>query len=69
MARGASALADALTPGHGLHTLYLGCNRIDADGATALADLAALRDTAWPVPEGIDAFLDPPRLSGALTRG
>lgn len=36
---GARTVADALAaPGHGLHTLYLGCNRIDADGAAALAD-------------------------------
>ncbi|MDX3101108.1 AAA family ATPase [Nonomuraea angiospora] len=34
--------------------------------ARAAADLAALRDTDWPVPSGIDAFLDLLQLSGAL---
>ncbi|WP_116245799.1 AAA family ATPase [Nocardiopsis sp. FIRDI 009] len=37
--------------------------------ARAATDLAALRDADWPVPEGIDAFLDLLRLSGALTGG
>ncbi|MBA9004962.1 AAA family ATPase [Thermomonospora cellulosilytica] len=36
--------------------------------ARAAMDLAALRDTSWPVPEGIDAFVDLLRLSGALGR-
>ncbi|MEV5497371.1 AAA family ATPase [Nonomuraea fuscirosea] len=34
--------------------------------ARAAADLAVLRDTDWPVPSGIDAFLDLLQLSGAL---
>lgn len=34
--------------------------------ARAAADLAALRDTDWPVPSGIDAFIDLLQLSGAL---
>jgi hypothetical protein len=34
--------------------------------ARAAADLAALRDTDWPVPSGIDAFLELLQLSGAL---
>jgi len=37
--------------------------------ARAAADLAALRDTDWPVPDGIDAFLDLLQLSGALSGG
>jgi hypothetical protein len=37
--------------------------------ARAAADLAALRDTDWPVPTGIDAFLDLLQLSGALPGG
>ena len=37
--------------------------------ARAAADLAVLRSTDWPVPEGIDAFLDLLRLSGALPGG
>ncbi|GAA2078208.1 AAA family ATPase [Actinomadura alba] len=37
--------------------------------ARAAADLAALRNTDWPVPSGIDAFLDLLRLSGALPGG
>ncbi|WP_254715373.1 MoxR family ATPase [Actinomadura sp. NAK00032] len=37
--------------------------------ARAAADLAALRDTDWPVPAGIDAFLDLLQLSGALPSG
>ncbi|GLW64344.1 ATPase AAA [Actinomadura rubrobrunea] len=35
--------------------------------ARAAVDLAALRDTDWPVPDGIDAFVDLLHLSGALT--
>ena len=31
-AEGARALAAALPPEHGVETLYLGCNRIDAEG-------------------------------------
>ncbi|WP_091672534.1 leucine-rich repeat domain-containing protein [Micromonospora auratinigra] len=38
---GARAVADALRPGHRLHTLYLGCNLIDAGGVDALADRLA----------------------------
>ncbi|WP_330241396.1 AAA family ATPase [Streptomyces sp. NBC_00525] len=34
--------------------------------ARAAVDLASMRDTAWPVPEGIDAFLELLQLSGAL---
>ncbi|MQY09335.1 AAA family ATPase [Actinomadura macrotermitis] len=34
--------------------------------ARAAADLAALRDLDWPVPDGIDGFVDLLRLSGAL---
>ncbi|WP_315987593.1 AAA family ATPase [Actinomadura sp. HBU206391] len=34
--------------------------------ARAAVDLAALRDTDWPVPSGIDGFLDLLQLSGAL---
>jgi hypothetical protein len=34
--------------------------------ARAAADLAAMRDTDWLVPSGIDAFLDLLSLSGAL---
>jgi MoxR-like ATPases len=34
--------------------------------ARAAADLAALRDVAWPVPPEVDAFVDILRLSGAL---
>ncbi|TDC33222.1 gala protein [Micromonospora sp. 15K316] len=41
---GARAVADALRPGHRLHTLYLGCNLIDATGVTALADRLAADD-------------------------
>jgi len=37
--------------------------------ARAAADLAALRDTDWPVPSGIDGFVDILRLSGALPGG
>ncbi|MEU0652212.1 gala protein [Streptomyces albogriseolus] len=43
----ARALADGTGPheGHGLHTLYLGCNRIGPDGVTALADALSADDT------------------------
>ncbi|MEU3762367.1 gala protein [Streptomyces albogriseolus] len=43
----ARALADGNGPheGHGLHTLYLGCNRIGPDGVTALADALSADDT------------------------
>ncbi|MFD1660630.1 AAA family ATPase [Streptomyces caeni] len=34
--------------------------------ARAAVDLAAMRDTDWPVPQGIDGFLDLLQLSGAL---
>jgi hypothetical protein len=34
--------------------------------ARAAADLAAMRNTDWPVPSGIDAFLELLSLSGAL---
>ncbi|SEG80071.1 AAA domain (dynein-related subfamily) [Thermomonospora echinospora] len=34
--------------------------------ARAAVDLAALRDTAWPVPAGIDGFVELLQLSGAL---
>ncbi|HEX2314528.1 MAG TPA: AAA family ATPase [Thermomonospora sp.] len=34
--------------------------------ARAAVDLAALRDTGWPVPAGIDGFVDLLQLSGAL---
>ncbi|MFH8473437.1 sigma 54-interacting transcriptional regulator [Streptomyces sp. NPDC018000] len=34
--------------------------------ARAAVDLAAMRDTDWPVPEGIDAFVELLQLSGAL---
>ncbi|MFC0041762.1 AAA family ATPase [Actinomadura rayongensis] len=34
--------------------------------ARAAADLAALRDTSWPVPDGIDGFVDLLQLSGAF---
>jgi hypothetical protein len=37
--------------------------------ARAAVDLAALRDTDWRVPDGIDAFLDLLQLSGALPGG
>jgi hypothetical protein len=37
--------------------------------ARAAGDLAALRDTDWPVPSGIDGFIDILRLSGALPGG
>ncbi|MEV4758154.1 AAA family ATPase [Micromonospora sp. NPDC049559] len=37
--------------------------------ARAAGDLAALRHTDWPVPEGIDHFLDLLHLSGALAAG
>ncbi|MBG0828741.1 AAA family ATPase [Planomonospora sp. ID67723] len=37
--------------------------------AQAAVDLAALRDTGWPVPSGIDGFLDLLQLSGALPGG
>ncbi|WP_329521276.1 AAA family ATPase [Spirillospora sp. NBC_01491] len=37
--------------------------------ARAAADLAVLRDTDWPVPSGIDGFVDLLRLSGALPGG
>ncbi|MBB5868794.1 Ran GTPase-activating protein (RanGAP) involved in mRNA processing and transport [Allocatelliglobosispora scoriae] len=40
-AEGARAVADALTPGHRVQTVYLGCNRIDAAGVQALADRIA----------------------------
>lgn len=40
-AEGAKAVADALTPGHRVQTVYLGCNRIDATGVQALADRIA----------------------------
>ncbi|MEV5331373.1 gala protein [Streptomyces werraensis] len=48
---GASTVARALADGHGpheahgLHTLYLGCNRIGSDGVTALADVLSADDT------------------------
>jgi len=32
-------------------------------------DLAAMRNLDWPVPPGIDGFLDLLRQSGALPRG
>jgi hypothetical protein len=35
--------------------------------ARAAADLAAMRDTDWPVPSGIDAFLELLTLSGAFS--
>ncbi|MEV6368016.1 gala protein [Micromonospora musae] len=41
---GARAVADALRPGHRLHTLYLGCNLIDSTGVTALAERLAADD-------------------------
>jgi hypothetical protein len=41
---GARAVADALRPGHRLHTLYLGCNLIDATGVAALAERLAADD-------------------------
>ncbi|MEU4553226.1 leucine rich repeat (LRR) protein [Micromonospora violae] len=41
---GAVAVANALRPGHRLHTLYLGCNLIDAAGVGALADRLAVDD-------------------------
>ncbi|MEU1921385.1 gala protein [Streptomyces albogriseolus] len=43
----ARTLADGNGPheGHGLHTLYLGCNRIGPDGVTALADALSADDT------------------------
>ncbi|MFB7916456.1 sigma 54-interacting transcriptional regulator [Streptomyces sp. NPDC056061] len=34
--------------------------------ARAAVDLASMRDTDWPVPEGIDAFVELLQLSGAL---
>jgi hypothetical protein len=37
--------------------------------ARAAVDLAAMRDTDWPVPDGIDAFLELLQLSGALPGG
>jgi hypothetical protein len=37
--------------------------------ARAAVDLAALRDTSWPVPHGIDGFIDILRLSGAMPGG
>ncbi|MFC5751533.1 AAA family ATPase [Actinomadura rugatobispora] len=37
--------------------------------ARAAVDLAALRDTDWPVPSGIDGFIDILRLSGAMPGG
>jgi hypothetical protein len=37
--------------------------------ARAAADLAVLRDTDWPVPSGIDAFIDLLQLSGVLPGG
>lgn len=37
--------------------------------ARAATDLAAMRDTKWPVPPGIDAFLDLLQQSGALAGG
>ncbi|MFE9093508.1 AAA family ATPase [Streptomyces sp. NPDC007264] len=37
--------------------------------ARAAVDLAAMRDTDWPVPQGIDGFLDLLQLSGALPQG
>ncbi|MFB4314251.1 AAA family ATPase [Actinomadura sp. 21ATH] len=37
--------------------------------ARAAVDLAALRDTDWPVPAGIDGFIDILRLSGAMPGG
>ncbi len=37
--------------------------------ARAAADLAAMRDTDWPVPSGVDAFLELLELSGALPGG
>ncbi|MFI6762815.1 AAA family ATPase [Micromonospora sp. NPDC050417] len=36
--------------------------------ARAALDLAALRDTAWPVPPSIDAFVEVLQLSGRLSR-
>ncbi|MFE9857524.1 gala protein [Streptomyces sp. NPDC005780] len=43
---GARAVAEATARGgHGLHTLYLGCNRIGADGLTALAGALGDDDT------------------------
>ncbi|MEV5419561.1 gala protein [Streptomyces albogriseolus] len=48
---GASTVARTLAAGngphegHGLHTLYLGCNRIGPDGVTALADALSADDT------------------------
>jgi hypothetical protein len=42
---GTRAVADALTPGHGIETLYLGCNRIGPAGVDALADRLAADDT------------------------
>ncbi|GAA2459569.1 MoxR family ATPase [Actinomadura vinacea] len=37
--------------------------------ARAAADLAVLRDTDWPVPGGIDGFIDILQLSGAMPGG
>jgi hypothetical protein len=37
--------------------------------ARAAVDLAGMRHTDWPVPDGIDAFVDLLRLSGALPGG
>ncbi|WP_174550956.1 AAA family ATPase [Actinomadura macra] len=37
--------------------------------ARAAGDLAALRDTDWPVPSGIEGFIDLLQLSGALPGG
>lgn len=37
--------------------------------ARAAVDLAAMRNLDWPVPPGIDGFLDLLRQSGALPRG
>ncbi|MFJ8648620.1 gala protein [Streptomyces sp. NPDC093546] len=43
---GARSVADALAAGpHGLHTLYLGCNRIGPEGAAALAGRLAADTT------------------------
>ncbi|MFD9264025.1 AAA family ATPase, partial [Streptomyces sp. NPDC059538] len=37
--------------------------------ARAAADLAAMRDLDWPVPAGIDAFVELLQLSGSLPGG
>lgn len=46
-AEGAAAVAGALPSGHGIETLYLGCNRIDADAVGPIADRLGQVRALW----------------------